>query len=48
MPCGKNNSRFYNNIEIDTLISNGLSVENKAKLTQLTWADFVTIAKLTH
>ena len=29
------------NIEIDTLISKGLSVENKAKLSQLTRAYFV-------
>ena len=38
----------FNNSEIETLISKRLSVENKAKLTQLTRADFVTIAKLTH
>ena len=30
------------------LISERLSVENKAKLSQLTRADFVTIAELTH
>ena len=40
--------RFCNNSEIDTLISKRSSVENKAKLSQLTRADFVTIARLTH
>ena len=30
-----NKGRFYNNSEIDTLISKRLSVENKAKLSQL-------------
>ena len=33
---------------IDTLLSKRLSAENKAKLSRLTSADFVTIAKLTH
>ena len=40
--------RFCNNSEIDTLNSKGLSVENKAKPSQLTRADFVTISRLTH
>ena len=40
--------RFCNNNKIDTWDSKRLSVENKAKLSQLTRADFVTIAKLTH
>ena len=44
----QNKGRFCNNSEIDTLISKRLSVENKVKLSQLTRADFVTIAKLTH
>ena len=43
-----NKGRFCNNIEIDTLISKRLYVENKAKLSQLTRADFATIAKSTH
>ena len=43
-----NKSRFGNNNEIDTLISKRFSVENKAKLSQLTRVDFVTITKLTH
>ena len=43
-----NKARFYNNSEIDTRISKQLSIENKAKLSQLTRPDFVTIAKLTH
>ena len=43
-----NKGRFCKNSEIDTLISKLLSVENKAKLSPLTRADFVTIAKLTH
>ena len=43
-----NEGRFCNNSKINTLISKQLSVENKAKLSQLTRADFVTIAKLTH
>ena len=42
-----NKGRFCNNSEIDRLISKRLSVENKVKLSQLTRADFVTIAKLT-
>ena len=40
--------RFRKNSEFDTLISNRLSVENKAKHSQLTRADFVTIAKTKH
>ena len=44
----ENKGRFCNNSEVDTLISKQLSVENKAKLSQPTRADFVTIAKLTH
>ena len=43
-----NKGRFCNNSEIYTLILKRLSVENKAKLSQLTRADFATIAKLTH
>ena len=43
-----NKSRFCNNIEIGTLISKRLSVENKGKFSQLTREDFVTIAKLSH
>ena len=43
-----NKGRFYNNNEINALISKRLSVENKAKLSQLTRADFVRIAKLAH
>ena len=43
-----NKGRFYNNTKIDTLILKRLSVENKAKLSQLTRADFVTIAKVKH
>ena len=43
-----NKGRFCDKIEIYTLIPKRLSVENKAKLSQLTRADFVTIAKLTH
>ena len=42
-----NQGRFCNNSEMDTLISKRLSVENKAKLSQLARADFVTIARLT-
>ena len=38
--------RFCNNSKIDKLISKRLYVENKAKLSQLSRADFVTIAKL--
>ena len=34
--------------KINTLISKWLSVQNKAKLSQLTRAYFLTIAKLTH
>ena len=45
---GSNRDRLSNNSEIDTLISKRISVENKAKLSQPTRADFVTIAKLTH
>ena len=44
----QNKGRFCNNSEIDTLISKRFSVENKAKLSQLTRADFVTIANWTH
>ena len=40
-----NKGRFCNNSEIETLISKRLYVENKAKLSQLIRADFVTIAK---
>ena len=40
--------RFCNNSEIDILTSKRLSVENKAKLSEPTRADFVAIAKLTH
>ena len=43
-----NMGRFCNNTEIDKLISKRLFVENKAKLSQLTRADFVRIAKFTH
>ena len=43
-----NKGRFCNNIGIDTLNSKRLSEENKSKLSQLTRADFVTIAKFTH
>ena len=43
-----NKGRFGNNSQIDILISKRLSVENKAKLSQLTRADFATIAKFTH
>ena len=43
-----NKGMFCKNSEIDTLISKRLSVENKAKLSQLTRADFVAIAKLIH
>ena len=43
-----NKGRFGNNSDIDTLISKRLSVENKAKLSQLTWPDLVTIVKLRH
>ena len=41
-----NKGRFCSNRKIDTLISKRLSVENKVKLSQLIWADFVTIAHL--
>ena len=41
-----NKGRFCNNSEINTIISKRSSVEKKAKLFQLTRADFVTIAKL--
>ena len=44
--CLSNKGTFCNNSEIDTLISNGLSVENKVKLSQPTKVDFVRIAKL--
>ena len=40
-----NKGRVCNNSKIDTLISKRLYVENKAKLSQLTRAEFVTIAK---
>ena len=40
--------RFCNHSKIDTLISKRLTVENKAKLSQLTRAFFGTLAKLTH
>ena len=40
--------RLCNNSKIETIISKQLSVENKAKLSQPTRADVVTIAKLTH
>ena len=43
-----NKGRLCNNSQIDTLNSKRLSVENKAKLSQLTRAGFATIAKLTH
>ena len=43
-----NKGRFCNNSEIETLLSKRLSVENKAKLSQLTRADLVTIAQLIH
>ena len=43
-----NKGRFCNNRENDTLISKRLSEENKAKLFQLTRADFATIEKMTH
>ena len=35
-------------VDFVTIVSERLSVENKAKLSQLTRADFVTVAKLTH
>ena len=44
----ENKGRFCNNSEIEIQFSKRLSVENKAKLSQLTRADFVTIAKMTH
>ena len=43
-----NKGRFCNNSGVHTLILKRLSIENKAKLSQLTRADFVTIPKLTH
>ena len=43
-----NKGRLCNNSQIYTLIAKPLSAENKAKLSQLTRADFVTIAKFTH
>ena len=43
-----NKGRCCHNSEIDTRISKRLSEENKAKLSEPTRADFVTIAKLTH
>ena len=43
---GANKSRFCNNSDIDTLFSKPISVENKVKLSQLTRADFVALAKL--
>ena len=43
-----NKGTFCNNSKTDALISKQLSVENKAKLSQLTRAHFVTIAKLIH
>ena len=43
-----NQGRFCNNSEIGALIAKRLSVENKVKLSQLTWADFVIIARFTH
>ena len=43
-----NKGRFCNNSEINTLISKRLSVENNAKPSQLTRADFVTIPQSTH
>ena len=43
-----NKGKFCNNSEIDTLIYKRLCLENKAKLSQLTRADFVRTAKLTH
>ena len=45
---GQTRCRFRNNSEIETLILKRSSVENKAKLSQLARAAFVTIAKLTH
>ena len=48
IPGNSNKGRFCNNSNIDTLISRRLSVENNAKLSQLTRADFVTMAILTH
>ena len=44
----RNKGRFCNKSEIGTLISKRSSVKNKAKLSQLARADFVTIAKLEH
>ena len=44
----ENKGRFCNNSEIEIQFSKRLSVENKAKLSQLTRTDFLTIAKLTH
>ena len=43
-----NKGKVCNNSEIYTLISKWLSIEKKAKLSQITRADFVTIAKLKH
>ena len=43
-----NKGSFGNNNQSDTLISKRLSVENKAKLSQLTRADFVTMVKVTY
>ena len=43
-----NKGRFGYNSKVVTPISERLPVENKAKLSQLTRADFVTIEKLTH
>ena len=43
-----NKGRFCNNSKIDKPISKRLSIGNKAKLFQLTRADFATIAKLTN
>ena len=43
-----NNGKFCNNRKIDIIISKRLYVENKAKLSQLTRADFVTMSELTH
>ena len=43
-----NRDRFCNNSKFDKLISKQFSVENKAKLSQLTRVDFATIAKLTN
>ena len=43
-----NKGRFCNTNEIGPLISERLSVENKAKLSRLTREDFETLAKLIH